>query len=1284
MAWQNLDDVNSKKDKRMRIFSLTIVTVLIFSISAQSQIYVDKAATGANNGSSWADAYTDLHDALDNSVSGIGANDEIWIAGGIYKPDPVTGIAATTVQQGKAYTFPMISGIKVYGSFNGESAPNLRSTSNVPTVISGDIGIQNDATDNSNILFHLLGSNTLLDGIHFEKSYTLGHGGAVRGVNGVTVEDCDFFQCIATEGGAMRLGGYLGTGSTTVRNSLFKENKANDPNSLGGGAILCFHQIALENCEFINNSAYPPSANSTSHKPCGGAIHSQSSIDISSCTFNGNSAFLHGGAVYSIVEANIQNSNFINNSAALYAGALEVGLSTTPSTIENCLFKDNSAQLTGALIVTNGNVINCAFSGNSSNTFLFYSLQSTLRLIEANAINCSFSENSMSSHGAFPKGVISIERNSTSSINGNVRNCAIWGNNNHSSIVSSSSGVGNVSNCIIEGGFSTGTSIINSDPKFVSDELHLASSSPAIDAGDNAIISSLLVTTDILGKDRIDVSGIVDIGAYEMQCDRTLRSKLGKDQVICGASIVLSPEITGGGATQTFSWSSDPVGTTATTKSITVNPSVETTYTLVTNDASTCADIDDVTVYPDIASAHQVTTPITACGSFNLEDAHNHLEDVTYTYTLSGSAVTNPVTQSGTYTIKAEKGSCSSSKTVVVTINSGAFTVCHIEDAAPCEGGSTAYTCSQTGSGFTYQWQSDFGTGSFVDLADETSPSLGLTNVPFSWNGFQYRVKVTNGSCIQYSNAAYLNVSTFMEVWETHAAMASHSEPIEKGDYYGNAVDIDGDLMVVTSCEDRDDELGLNRVHDGSPDEFGPGSAFIYNAVTQSFIQKIIPWDRVSTGMQSMFGVSVSVSKQSQQIVVGDHAREESGFPRAGAVYVYKYVSSSWLPDAKLLPDPIDREFDANFGVSVAIEGNLIVVGAPGHNNGDGRIYIFEKIAGTWSSSYYFVDPTFASGRFGSSVAISGTTILVGAPEENGGEGRAYVLTPNGFGTPGWSISQTLNGTSPNRSGDKFGNSVAILNNTAVIGAFHDADLRNGQTQTKNGSMEIYQLTSGTWSFVKRVTPEISESGKQFGRSVAMSQAFIAVSSFGSSLDYNGQNPVWASGGLHVYTNGKFYEKKLTLLTANRAYADYLGNSVAITNDHVLGGAPNYHMGSIPAVGRANLFAYCSTLTPGSRTPFEDHENTDSKPTQALQTERFGDNSIELYPNPASSSIYLTGLKTASSKISVYDVMGKKVLEGTAETKTEYPVDVSGLTNGVYFLHVIQNGEATTIKWFKE
>ena len=243
--------------------------------AAQRILYVDAGASGANDGSVWADAFTDLQDALSAATRG----DEIWVAEGVYKP-VVPADSANVTDPERGEPFQLKNGVSLYGGFAGnEASRDERDVLIYPTILSGDL-LGND-TDNvdpdeprrSDNSWHVVkagdvdlggvDSTTVLDG------FTITGGNA----NGLFPDD---------EGGGM----YNSGSSPTVRNCTFSGNAAADN---GGGMSNDASSPTVTNCTFTGNTAADNG---------GGMSNSLSSPTVTNCTFSGNTAATDGGGMF--------------------------------------------------------------------------------------------------------------------------------------------------------------------------------------------------------------------------------------------------------------------------------------------------------------------------------------------------------------------------------------------------------------------------------------------------------------------------------------------------------------------------------------------------------------------------------------------------------------------------------------------------------------------------------------------------------------------------------------------------------------------------------------------------------------------------------------------------------------------------------------------------------------------------------------------------------------------------------------------------------------------------
>ena len=207
------------------------------------------------------------------------------------------------------------------------------------------------------------------------------------------------------------------------------------------------------------------------------------------------------------------------------------------------------------------------------------------------------------------------------------------------------------------------------------------------------------------------------------------------------------------------------------------------------------------------------------------------------------------------------------------------------------------------------------------------------------------------------------------------------------------------------------------------------------------------------------FGLSVAISGET--VVIGAPTDGTEAVANQGSAYVFVRSGGVWSLQQKLLaPDAAADDF---FGISVAISGETIVVGAPfddgAAGNAQGSAYVFVRSGGVWSQQQKLLALDAASpDHFGTSVAISGETIVVGArlmlAQRATDQGSAYVFVRSGVV---WSQQQKLL-ASDAAAFDKFGTSVAISGETVVVGAPGD----DGAAGLNQGSAYIFARMGGS------------------------------------------------------------------------------------------------------------------------------------------------------------------------------------------------------------------------------
>jgi predicted outer membrane repeat protein len=527
-------------------------------------IYVDVDATGANDGTSWGDAFRNLRVALASAENG----DVVRIAQGTYRPAGADGV--------RSLTFEIPDGVRVVGGYagGGEVDPDAFDPQMFLTILSGDLN-GNDGPDfanNQENSFHVVivrhtNAGTVLRGVtvtggNGDDSQQIGNespggmGGGIASIDGMlTIRDCIIEGNIAlTRGGGIAVNGralhmrdcivrgnetvtFTGTAggvaagpNSTFIDCLFEDNFC-PVGSIGGA--LRVNDATIERCVFIDNAA----------GDFGGAVLGDN-LTIVDSQFTENSSGAEGGALHLEGHCIVRNCVFDGNTAVI-GGAIWLRASTPspPLAVVECDFISNSAETAGAIRANSPiEIFNCRFLGNTadSNSFSF-GKGGAVQAEHMLAVNCLFSGNTSQNNGAAisaaaPATLVNctVVRNDANLQGGtflggavaadsilNVRNCILWGNTGASAGVEAQQlsdagdGVFRIRHSIIEGwtGDLGGAHSNGNDPQMIDpdgaddtigttdDNTRLGIGSPARNTGRN----------DFLPRDDFDLDGDSDL-----------------------------------------------------------------------------------------------------------------------------------------------------------------------------------------------------------------------------------------------------------------------------------------------------------------------------------------------------------------------------------------------------------------------------------------------------------------------------------------------------------------------------------------------------------------------------------------------------------------------------------------------------------------------------------------------------------------------------------------------------------------------------------------------------
>ena len=479
-----------------------------------SMIYVDADAPGANDGATWADAFTDLERAL--SIAAEAGVEEVRVAGGRYVPTDATWRDEAS--------FNLVAGLTLRGGYAGYGAadPDSRDTHLHASVLSGLRQRYHVVTA------RWLDRPTLLEGFSIEQGRAWRgpeyHGGGVYAyASHLHVLDCRFANNYAFRGAA--IGGRASM--LTVTGCTFEGNYAKSR----GAALYCHEgEVAVQDCiSFSNVSEYE-----------GGGMYADSveRLVVEGCVFGRNHAGRGGGGLYATGcrTCIVTDCLFASNSANGAAGGLcGRGVSRGDEmVIRRCRFLGNHAAV-GGIGGGGGGVLvggfeiavitNCLFSGNHASVGGgFYTACE-----HVNLANCTFSKNAAIEAGGGiygSDGGIYTEGGDLT-----LANCILWGNVDGQSEAEpaqlSLGGAVIANHCCIQGwtGSLGGSGNLDENPRFVDllgpdnragtsdDNLRLLAVSPCLDAGDNQALPEPM-PEDLDRHARIG-GGRIDMGAYE-------------------------------------------------------------------------------------------------------------------------------------------------------------------------------------------------------------------------------------------------------------------------------------------------------------------------------------------------------------------------------------------------------------------------------------------------------------------------------------------------------------------------------------------------------------------------------------------------------------------------------------------------------------------------------------------------------------------------------------------------------------------------------------------------
>ena len=458
--------------------------------------------------------------------------------------------------------------------------------------------------------------------------------------------------------------------------------------------------------------------------------------------------------------------------------------------------------------------------------------------------------------------------------------------------------------------------------------------------------------------------------------------------------------------------------------------------------------------------------------------------------------------------------------------------------ALSSDGTPTVITLSATDpEGVPITWGYQVTSGSLEDTT--VTNEGGVFTITPGATDATFNLSFTASDGVNIDTSASSFTLLFVGDWTTATLLHTLNDPNAYGtsflDQFGYSSAISSDYAIV-GCRFEDDDGGAQS-----------GKAYIFNTTTGALLHTL---DNPNSGANQYFGSSVGL--------FGNYAVVSAPDTSAGGnVYVFNATTGALLRTINN-PDPDGNGgYQDNFGGSLGISGDYIIVGASGEDTtatNSGIAYIFNVATG--ALIHTLINPsngpvgTAANDAFGSSVAISGNYAIVGAYGEDNydaaNSGMAYI-----FNVTTGALVYTLD--NPNAYGtganDAFGSSVAMSGNYAIVGV----DREDKAGGLDSGKAYIFNVTTGALLHtLDNPTPSAGDYGDQFGYAVGISGDFAVV---GALYDDAGGTD---AGRAYIFdvTTGLLVKTLANPTAVGSSDNDRFGSSVAISGNYCIVTAP--------------------------------------------------------------------------------------------------------------------------------
>jgi hypothetical protein len=467
---------------------------------------------------------------------------------------------------------------------------------------------------------------------------------------------------------------------------------------------------------------------------------------------------------------------------------------------------------------------------------------------------------------------------------------------------------------------------------------------------------------------------------------------------------------------------------------------------------------------------------------------------------------------------------------------------------------------------------------------------------------------ITNGTAASSDNSLVGAGAVYIyrrsgSIWSPEAYVKAANAGPGFYDEFGSSISLSGDTLVVGATGEDSNQVTITNGTGASADNSlsDSGAVYIYARTGTSWAQQAYV-KAANAGADDFFGTSVSISgemlavgapsEDSNQVTItnGEGASADNTLASSGAVYIYRRNGSSWTQEAYVKGTRVRADaqdvYGDGFGRRVILSGDTLAVAA--YDDGDGNVgpetspanagavYIFRRTGVTWAQEAFIqADNAGQADFYGSSVALSGDTLAVGAKGEDSNQttitstgssdnlrlnsGSVYVYRRTGST---WSQEAFVKASNAD-SGDMFGASVALVGDSLAVGAAGEdsnlAIITNGtaasgdNSLTNSGAVYVFQRTGSTWVQDAYLKASNVDAGDRFGTSVGFSGDTLLVGAPGESSNQttvtNGfgasnNNDLTGAGAVYVFRNtGRSFEPEVRVSARTATSLTFKWNS---------------------------------------------------------------------------------------------------------------------------------------------